>query len=374
MLWRSASYHNLDVAAMQDMARMIDASRFAVLASSEFVWSVGRDLREMNQMAPFRLTCRRAEGGEVVWKSADLSEYSDVDLVGPPILGDGVLYIAAKSHSMMRMQQDLPRQFVLSIRPHDGKVLHRTEVGMFRQGSRYFYYYGPDSSPQPALLYRSGAVFIDTHQGILAKLDGARGEVEWGYAYPSEPVQVSYRFFIIGSSVGEPMDTRTSPPVAVGDVILIKGAKSDRLASIDPDRMTVGWSRPIARSSRLIGADDENVYLGGPELSAIDRKTQALKWATPLPGGSEGGRPIVRRDGIWQLTPRGVFELDPRTGAVRRIFRGDSDDATAVAGDLHLAGRWLVAVGNRTIAAYPRTSSAGAVGAGSASTRRGLDE
>ena len=59
----------------------------------------------------------------------------------------------------------------------------------------------------------------------------------------------------------------------------------------------------------------------------------------------------MRPGGIWQLTARGVFEVDARSGSVRKIFRGD--DTGALGGDLYLTGRLLLAVTNRTISAYP---------------------
>ena len=42
----------------------------------------------------------------------------------------------------------------------------------------------------------------------------------------------------------------------------------------------------------------------------------------------------MRPDGLWQLTPRGIFEIDPKSGDVRRIFRGK--DLGSVGGDLLL--------------------------------------
>src|SRR5262249_51166352 len=144
-----------------------------------------------------------------------------------------------------------------------------------------------------------------------------------------------------------------STPLQVGDAILIKGAKSDRISAVDPDRMKVMWDRPIAKSTRMVGGDDTTLYLGGPELGALDLRTRTLRWTTPLPGGSNG-RLLVRHDGLWQLTPRGIFEVDPHTGHVRRIFRGQ--DAGADGGDLVLTDRWLLAISNRTISAYPRES------------------
>ncbi len=75
-------------------------------------------------------------------------------------------------------------------------------------------------------------------------------------------------------------------------------------------------------------------------------------WATRVPNGSMDGRVLVRPDGLWQLTPRGIYEIDPKSGDVRRIFRGK--DLGSVGGDLLLTDAWLLAVSNRTISAYPR--------------------
>jgi hypothetical protein len=66
-------------------------------------------------------------------------------------------------------------------------------------------------------------------------------------------------------------------------------------------------------------------------------------------------RVLVKPDALWQLTPRGIFEIDPRTGTVRRIFRGQ--DLGSVGGDLALSSDWLLAISNRTISAYPRRGS-----------------
>ena len=64
---------------------------------------------------------------------------------------------------------------------------------------------------------------------------------------------------------------------------------------------------------------------------------------------------LVRPEGLWQLTARGIFEIDPKRGLVRRIFRGK--DLGAVGGNLMLTDQWLLAISNRTISAYPRRSS-----------------
>ena len=358
MLWRSGAFHNLEQATMQGQSQMIDTKRFAILSAPGHVWSLGRDVKDPNYQAEFRLVCRRTQSGDVLWQSTDLPDYAGMDFVGPPILAKGTLFVTGKSSQATNSSQDnQPRQYVLAIRPHDGKLLWKTEVGIFREGDRYYWYYGnQETTPQPQLVYRAGSVYIDTHNGILARLDSESGMVDWGYGYPTEPVQSQSRFFFFFGEMQESTPTpAASGPLQAGDVVLIKGAKSDHLCAIDPDRLKVAWDRPIAKSARLIAVDDTAIYFGGPELGALDLRTRSLRWTTTLPGGSYDGRMLVRRDGLWQLTPRGIFELDPRTGHVRRIFRGQ--DTGAEGGDLALTDRWLLAISNRTISAYPRGSA-----------------
>jgi outer membrane protein assembly factor BamB len=359
LLWRSEPFHHIEVPARQDSTRGIDPSRYVIAASEEHVWTLSRDLKDPNFMAPFALICRRADNGEVVWKSTDLPDYAQLDLVGQPLLAEGKLFLAAKPLQGQQMQ-GLPQQFLLAIQPHDGKVLWKTEIGTFRQGQQFFFYYRRDSSPQPRLAYKAGAVYIDTHVGVLGRLDADTGALEWGFGYKTDPYQSGYRFFFYY----EPQEPKgdASQPLASGEAFLIKGAQSDRLYAMDPSRMKVLWDRPITKSSRLLGTINHTLFLGGAELSALDLKTRKLLWANRLPGDSMQGTVLVRADGLWQLTPRGIYELDPASGARRRdIFRGN--DLGAVAGDLIENGPWLLATSNRTITAYPRAPAAAKVAA-----------
>ena len=355
MLWRSASFHNLELLTQQNMNRAVDPTRFAIVAAGAHVWSLARDLKDQNMFASFQLICRRSDNGEVVWKSTDLPDYSTFDLVGLPLLADGKLFIAAKSQANPQQQQGQPRQFVLAIQPHDGKVLWKTEIGTFRQGQQMYFYYMPDTSPQPRLVYRAGAIYLDTHVGVLARLDTETGAFDWGYGYKTAPFQGGSRFFYYYM----PRDPQAvgGPPLQMGEAFLVKGTQSERLYAVEPSKMKVLWERPITKASRLLGVDDNAVYLGGDELSAVDLKTRKLLWATRLPNGSMDGRVLVRTDGLWQLTSRGIFEIDPKSGDVRRIFRGK--DLGSAGGDLLLTDRWLLAVSNRTISAYPRRGAPG---------------
>jgi outer membrane protein assembly factor BamB len=202
-------------------------------------------------------------------------------------------------------------------------------------------------------VYRAGAVYLDTHVGVLARLDAETGAFDWGYGYKTAPFQSGYPFFYY--YMNQEPQAIGGPPLEAGEAFLIKGMQSERLYAVEPNKMKVLWERPITKASRLLGVDESAVYLGGDELSAVDLKTRKLLWATRVPNGSMDGRVLVRPDGLWQLTARGIYEIDPRSGNVRRIFRGK--DLGVIGGDLLLTDRWLLAISNRTITAYPRRAS-----------------
>ena len=170
-----------------------------------------------------------------------------------------------------------------------------------------------DSSPQPRLIYRGGSIYIDTHVGVLARLDADSGDLDWGYGYKTDPLQGQNRFFFYDTS---PRNRRPPAvtPLQPGEAFLVKGMQSGRLYAIDPNRMKVLWERPITKSSRLLGVNDTRSSLVVPRSAPWICSTRQLLWATRLPNGSMEGRVLVRPDGIWQLTPRGIFEIDPKSG------------------------------------------------------------
>ncbi len=350
--WRSAAFHHLEVSAMQNQGRGNNPTRYAIMASGDFVWSLARDPKDQNFYAPFLLTCRRAETGEIVWHSKDLADYAAFDLVSPPLLAAGKLFIVARTPATPQQQQGLPQELVLAIQPRDGKLLWKTEIGTFRQNNMYqFFYYNQAPVAEPRLVYRAGALFVDTHVGVLARVDADSGSLEWGFGYRTDAAPIQGRIFFGPYQPPDPIGI-SSQPLSAGETLLIKGVQSDRLYAIDTSRMALLWERPIAKSARLLDATEQRLFLGGPELSALNLGTKALAWSTRLPHGSTDGEVLVRSEGLWQLTPRGIFEIDPQSGAVRRIFRGQ--DLGAAGGDLLLTDDRLVAVSNRTISAYPR--------------------
>ena len=120
--------------------------------------------------------------------------------------------------------------------------------------------------------------------------------------------------------------------------------------------MTLLWDRPIAKSARVVGATDQVIFLGGPELSALDLKTRKLLWATRLPGDSSRGKCWLARAGSGRTRREESSNSTRSRGRVRKIFRGD--DTGSDGGDLYLTNQYLLAITNRTISAYSVASNA----------------
>ena len=355
LLWRSGSFNDLETVANQGYGQVVDPTRFAILADEARVWSIGRDLKDQSGEFALGLTCRRADGGDIIWRSKELPDYAGIDLKGPPLLIDGVFYVPAGSSS----SNGQPERSVLAIRARDGKLLWKSSVATSRNVPYYYYYNQATSEAQPRLLYRAGSILVETHEGIVARLDADTGAVEWGFGYPTAAVESGGGRFIVFGGGSNQQSTNTvacMPPLRTAEgALLIKGADSGRLIAIDPGRADRKWDRPIATNARMLGRVGESLILGGPELSALDLGSRALLWATRLPGGSASEKVVVQPEGIFQLTSRGIFEVDPSNGDVRRTFRGV--DTGSVGGDLLIEDRLLLAITNRTVSAYVRPNA-----------------
>lgn len=344
LLWRSAPFHQLDNVAKQSSARYSDPERYEIVADGKHLWRLWREL-DKSMRDPFKLTCHLAESGDQVWSSADLSDYASFDLVGKPLLAGQRLFVAAKSNAN---QQEL---FVLAVRPHDGKLLWKSEVGKFRVSNRYYYSYSFQQEAQPRLVYDSGTLYCETQEGVLAQLDADTGDLRWGFGYRTASSSSTQSFIVFGY-YGQPAQKYAlSGLLRVGDALLVKGMKSNRLCAVSPGERKLLWERPISQGARLLAADECTLYLGGDELSAMDLRTRELIWATRVPGGTQSGSVLVRPEGVWQFTSRGIFEIDPQTGHVRRVFRGE--DLGAAGGGLYVSDHALLSVSNRSITAYP---------------------
>jgi len=351
LLWRSSPFHDVEQIASRFQSRSYGTNledRFEVAAAEDRAWFLGPELDNPRRGLTAQLTCRSAEDGAVLWSSENLDDYEGLDFVGRPLVVGDRLIIGANAASNRGQPPELA---VLAIRASDGEILWRTAIGMSRQSNPYSYYYGSNSGTPLRFLLDAGTLYAETHEGILARLDFETGELEWGFGYPTEPIQGRQRFIVYRNQPG-PSAREGGRPVRFGGLLLVKGLKSSRIQALDPAARKRVWTRPISKASRPLATQDNELLLGGAELSSLGLETLELRWALRVPGGSEAGRVIVDAERLWQLTPRGIFEVDPATGQIRRIVRG-ADLGAAPGGALIRADDRLLAVSNQAITAYP---------------------
>ena len=298
MLWRSASFHNLEQAT--HAGPVPDAStrsRFAILAAPGHVWSLGRDVKDPNYQAPFRLVCRRAENGEVIWKSTDLPDYAGIDFVGPPILADGTR-CSSRPRRRCRSnsgQDSQPQQYVLAIQPHDGKLLWKTEVGIFRQGERYYWYYGHARHLAPAAAGLPRGRRSTSTRTSASSPGSTPIPARWTGATATRPIPSSRR--AASSSIWNGSRRQASTPAASTPLPVgrRRADQGDQVGSALRDRPGPDEG-PVGAADRQVGAParrrrHDRCILGGPELRALDLRTRTLLWATRLPGRQQRRAP-----------------------------------------------------------------------------------
>ena len=204
MLWRSASFHNLELLAMQqNMARMLDTSRFAIVAAGEHVWTPGPrpEGPESDRPVPVDLPPGRQRRGRLeIGRPARLRHVRPGRPAAPGRRQalhrgqePGEPAAAAGPAAAVRPGDPAPRrQGPLEDR---GRHVPPGPAVLLLRTCR-------DTSPQPRLVYRAGAIYVDTHVGVLARLDAESGAFDWGYGYKTDPVPVRIPVLLLRSAAG----------------------------------------------------------------------------------------------------------------------------------------------------------------------------
>jgi hypothetical protein len=119
----------------------------------------------------------------------------------------------------------------------------------------------------------------------------------------------------------------------------------------DPVGPSVKWKRPISVEESIAAIDWPIAYLVGNGISALDLKSRKLLWSTKIPDQEPTLRPLLCPDHVYMAKCRGLFDIDPANGGVRRLFRGANRESSG--GRLLLAGDKLICVSDTAVTAYP---------------------
>jgi outer membrane protein assembly factor BamB len=335
LVWRSAKLHELPQKVQQNQYHFPE--QYSLALSHGVLWGVTRDVAQIGQHGQnFRLARWNAADGKPGWNSQNVAELQNWNMMGCPLpAGDRVYVCAGKQGQGAELH-------VLALAADNGKLLWSTHLGTHQADQSQMFY---RRTSQPSLAMHAGRLLVDTHAGALAAVDVRDGAIDWGMIYDSQMPDTNYWY-------NQPRTLETvGEPQVIGNILYFKGMRSARLYAIDLAGPKVLWKRPVSESAMLIGVDADAIYLGGEEILAIDLKTQKLQWATRLPVATGWIKPIATRRYVYQFTPRGVFELDKRTGDTSRLFRGG--DLDSLGGQLLITPDALVTVSNLAVTCYP---------------------
>jgi outer membrane protein assembly factor BamB len=264
----------------------------------------------------------------------------------PPAAGGTMIYVGACRASQSR------ELALLVLDAKDGKLQKTVTIGTHVVDPNQVYY---ERASAPSVLPLGDRLFVDTHAGALVSIEPRSGTIDWGVLYESPPPQTGYYYYEY-----QPPQYGVSGPMSAAGLLFAKGMRSPRMLGLRADGPAMSWNRPVERTAILVGADDQRVYLGGPELVAYSLSSQELLWSTRLPQSAVWSVPIITRNRLYQFTSRGIYEVDKKTGRVEKVFRGV--DLDALGGSLWVTPAALVTVSNLAITAYPLNWSATATG------------
>jgi outer membrane protein assembly factor BamB/tetratricopeptide (TPR) repeat protein len=296
------------------------------------VWPPGDDQREFRfaqvdiipRIPVRRLFALDAATGAPVWSHQDPRPAGDpfarrlryLNVTSSPlVLGDAVIVAGAAYRQPYEA-------WAFAADRATGRVRWTTYLGNGQQEQNLF---GRPirEAPVAAVASDGERLFVQTNLGFVSCLDAATGHPLWTRGYDQVEVPLYENLW----STPEREFTWTgSPPVAAGGLVICAPADGPDLVALTADRGVLKWKFPhrdgprfeSPRTFRLLGADDERVYLAGTTVRALEIATGRIAWEERFPGErngeQSGGRGVIGPGRIYVPSDRGVYALDARAG------------------------------------------------------------
>lgn len=352
MLWRTGDFIEAPTRAIEYVG---DSSTncFALVPSGGKLFVMRPPVRNQlgETLAPdsarnvsLAIECLDAASGKTLWRAPLLNVF----VLAGPYLVDGVEYLIA---SGARNEATL-----IGIDMQTGRVRTRVSLGSPPNGNNGG---GNDGFGGPKMLASGGTLYVAANNRSLYALNRASHEIEWVLELGSSPESDSQpRVSIEGlqetSFVGQ------STLVENDGVIYFQDGSVPLLIALDPAELNMKWKRPTSVEVSIVAIEWPIAYLVGSEFSALDLKSRKLLWSAKIPAQKTMARPLICPEHIYLATSRGIFDIDPADGGVRRIFRGADRDSSG--GRLLLAGDKLIVVSDGAVTAYGTTIKTGRTG------------
>ncbi|MEX1026129.1 MAG: PQQ-binding-like beta-propeller repeat protein [Planctomycetota bacterium] len=170
-------------------------------------------------------------------------------------------------------------------------------------------------------------VIVQTELGTVASVDLASGQIQWQCRYDQIEIPKTRNY---GKAQRLSL-WREAPPIVANGIVVSTPSDSNDLLGIDLEDGRVLWAynaallgakaREAARIDLLLGADDEHIYLSGPEVVTALRKRGGLRtlnafqhaWSVPIDGKRAFPRPLLTAEAVL-VAGRTRIAIDRRTG------------------------------------------------------------
>ncbi len=344
MLWRTDKFEEISQKVDQLLQSGPDINAYAALAiPDDRVLFVRVPIKRMNYDEPVRLTCHDTATGAQKW-SSESGTLSNYEFLGKPAFINDAIYAPAKS----RRGTDLS---LLRIDPKNGRLLSSISLGQATGGTNFR---GQPQVPECRLIAFEGKLYLLTNDGGICAIDPDTQEIDWAFQC-NGPVVVDQQNFWQYRNMPHPVET--PGVIAIHDGILyFKERRMDVMYAIDLGGPSLKWKRPVDDSDMIAGFFDNRVVTVGPDIGAIDLQSRALTWATRVPLDNGMLDPLLEGNTLLVFLGRGIYDIDTRSGALVRIFRGDDRDS--IGGAVWRLGGNLITVSNQAITAYPLGTTA----------------
>jgi outer membrane protein assembly factor BamB len=342
MLWRTGRFSNAVQSAMNLLQQGMSTDCFCLSATGGKLVVLrppvknllgellGGDVAQDGMLA---LECLDAATGKTLWRAPRLN----MAIVSAPYLLDGAAYyIAISNNSTMNLvATDLS----------NGRQLWTAQLGTPQNANNWR---GGYSFGGPKILFGGGFIYVATNNGALLAVGMASHQVEWALQHDTRPLAVQNRFWFNGMMV---VPSETPGTLLDGDgLFYLKDTNARLMYALDPSTPSLQWKRPISSDESIATIDGQTAYLVGNEISALDLKSRKLLWSTKLPQAGATPMPLIVPDHVYVPTSRGIFDLDPANGDIRRVFRGA--DRESGSSRLLLAGDKLISMSDTALTAY----------------------
>jgi outer membrane protein assembly factor BamB len=231
-----------------------------------------------------RLVALDRATGELLWQQerpglGELAFRNRFDVAGPPMLMDGVLYVAGT------VTDGAVNSYIAAFDPEDGELIWHTFLCAGQQDLTMFNRPFQEHTSSPALA-ADGSIFVSSNLGVVACVDAFSGRVRWLTGY--EPTARR-------ASRSPDRDQRRDiywtnhPPVLEAGRLLVTPLDNSRLLALDPAtgrtvyELDALWRNGGSLRHEVIGTGDGRMLVAGDQrVECFDASDGRMLWSTGL--------------------------------------------------------------------------------------------